>query len=61
MKEDINWLRNQGGIMNLVLRELGKRTSTELSEIKKGKRKPRADKGKKRGKRKEKGKQYIKE
>lgn len=52
-EEELKWLRQQGGMINVIMHQKGKKTLFELKEMKgKRKRKPRSDKGKKRGKKK---------
>jgi len=49
IEEELDWLRKQGGMVNIVLKMNGKKTTKEILDSKGlKKRKPRNDKGKKR-------------
>lgn len=48
-EEELKWLRANGGMTAIILHGCGKKTAKELKAMKRNnKRKPRADKGKKR-------------
>ena len=59
LEEEKKWLRKNGGIMNILLKEVGKLTTKEIKEIKKEKRKSKKEKTQKEPKKKKKDTKCI--
>lgn len=56
LQKSFDELKKRGGILEEIARRNGKRTSSEIEDVKKAKRKTRSDKGQKKGPRKRKPK-----